>query len=99
MESAMINPGGEIEKRKAFIQVTTNPTPGTPWCWIGQGGTLHVFGCPTAPNILTGRSPVPIVQHNLAEAPETIIGFRDVESFGDKFYVCGVSATRSYNWY
>ena len=99
LENAVINPGGEIEKRHAFIQTTSSPMTPNPWCMIGQFNTLHVFGCPTAPVIPLGTTPVAIVGHNLADPGETIIRYEDVETYGDKFVVVGLSATRTYIWY
>lgn len=99
LENAVINPGGEIEKRMAFIKCTSSPMSPTPWCMIGQFNTLHVFASPTAPVIPPGTMPVPIVGHNLAYPGEAIIRYEDVETYGDKFAVVGLSATRTYIWY
>ena len=99
LQNVVLNPGGEVEKRYAFVKMTTNPTPTVPWAWVGQGPALHVFGCPTAPAFPAGSMAVPIIPHNLADPGEPIVQFLDVEVYSTKFYVCGRSATRTYNWY
>ena len=99
LENAVVNPGGEIQKRFAFVRTTGAPmTP--PWCMIGQYLTLHVFGCPTGPVLPAGTTPCPIVSHNLADPGEPIVRFLDVETYGDKFYVVGIAASgNTYHWY
>ena len=98
LENAVINPGGEVAKRFAFVYAATAPMTPTPWTMIGQNTTLHVFGCPTAPT-LVGSVPVPVVYHNLEDPGEPIVTFHDVEAFADKFYVSAHGTTQSFNWY
>jgi hypothetical protein len=95
LENALLNPGGEIQKRFAFVQFGHATMP---WTMIGQYQTLHVFGCPIAP-VFTGL-PVPCVSHDLEYPGEPILYFTDVETFGGSgFQVTGNSATRNYVWY
>jgi len=99
LENAVINPGGEIEKRFAFVPVTTLPSP---YGYLfGQGSTLHAFAVGSAPAIPQGTSPVPIVGHNLAApAGDTITELIDAEAFDNKFQVSGLgSSGASYVWY
>jgi hypothetical protein len=97
LENAVINNGGEIEKRRAFVPMTTMPAG---WMYvIGQAGSLHAFCIGTAAAIPPGALPVPIVPHFLQDPGETIQWIADIEAFGTAFYVCGVSATRWYCWY
>jgi hypothetical protein len=100
LENAVVNPGGEIEKRHAFVWTTSSPMSPTPWCMIGQYLTLHVFACPTGPVIPAGTTPCPIVSHNLADPGETVVRYLDVETFGSSFYVVGQGASGTiYHWY
>jgi hypothetical protein len=97
LENAVINNGGEIEKRKAFVPMTTMPAG---WMYlIGQAGSLHAFCIGTAAAIPGGSLPVSIVGHYLEDPGETITWLADIEAFGTSFYVCGFSATRWYCWY
>jgi hypothetical protein len=99
LENAVLNQGGEIEKRLAFVPMT-NMAPYT--YLVGQGGTaLHAFGVNTGGvGIAPGSLPVPIVTHNLAAAPEHIAELTDVEPFDDKFFVCGRGDSgTTYCWY
>jgi hypothetical protein len=99
LENAVINQGGEIEKRLAFAPMTTLP-PDYIYL-VGQNRQLHAFGVNTTTAIPAGSLPVPIIAHNLEPAPE-IVGFiYDVEAFGDKFFVCGGAAPsgNTYCWY
>jgi len=95
LENALINPGGEVEKRLAFVQLASAAMP---WTMTGQFNTLHVFGCPTAP-VFSGL-PVTSVSHNLASPGEAIVAYLDVETYSDSFYVVGLGASgRTYNWF
>ena len=98
LENAVVNQGGEIQKRYAFVNVTTLPPDYL--ILFGQGTSLHAFGVNTSTTIPQGTCPVPIVAHNLAAAPEQITELIDVEAYADKFFVCGkgVSGT-TYCWY
>jgi hypothetical protein len=104
LENAVLNQGGEIEKRLAFVYMTTVPggapeTGGSPIMLTGQGSELHVFGF-DAKTISAGSLPVPITYHQLASPPETMIRITDVEAFADKFYVCAQGASGYfYCWY
>lgn len=96
LENAVINQGGEIEKRLAFVDSTTLPAPYD--FLFGHGDSLHAFGVGSAPAIPPGTLAVPIVGHALADPGEPV-GLLDVEAFNDKFQVIGQSATRFYVWY
>lgn len=104
LENAVITPGGEIQKRFAFVQAGTI-TP-NPWIMIGQFQSLHVFGCPAAPTIPPGL-PVPagvtVVTHALAALPGgvTVTRFTDAETFGDEgFYITALGSDgQFYNWW
>ena len=68
LENAVLNQGGEIEKRQAFVYMTTIPAElgrATTYM-IGHCGALHVFGFVAAHTIPPGSLPVPIVCHHLA---------------------------------
>jgi len=98
LENAVINAGGEIEKRLAFVQQTTMPSSYT--YLFGQGNQLHAFGVNTTAPIPGGSLPVPIVAHNLAPPGEQIVQLLDVEAFDQKFFVCGLGASgTTYCWY
>src|SRR4029077_10523992 len=98
LENAVLNSGGEIEKRLAFVQQTTMPAPYT--YLFGQGSHLNAFGVNTTAAIPPGTLPVPIITHNLAAAPEQITQLIDVEAYDDKFFVCGLGASgTTYCWY
>jgi hypothetical protein len=99
LENAVINQGGEIEKRLAFVLMTTMPAG---WIYlIGQGGNLHAFCVGGAAPIPPGITPMPIVPHTLEAPPggDTVTWIADIEAYGTSFYVCGVSSTRWYCWY
>lgn len=99
LENAVLNQGGEIEKRRAFVLMTTVPPAGGPYFFTGQGSELHVFGFAPV-TIPPGSLPVPIVYHQLIGAPDGIIELLDVEPFDDKFYVAGRSPAGTTNcWY
>ena len=102
LENAVINNGGEIEKRLAFVAMTTLPAG---YIFLaGQSGALHafgVFGAGGAPVIPPGTLPVTVYGHNLETPPETIDYIYDVEAFDNNFFVCGhaVITGNSYCWY
>ena len=99
LENAVINQGGEIEKRMAFVPMTTLPAAYD--FLFGQADSLHAFAMngETTP-IPPGSLPVPIVAHALEAAPEHIIRILDVEAYADKFFVIGVAASNNtYCWY
>ena len=94
LENAVLNQGGEVEKRQAFVPMTTiSPIPvGLMSYMIGHSGQLHVFaehheGTVIAP----GSLPVPIIYHALSDppGPSPLVEILDVEPFDDKFFVCG----------
>src|SRR5262252_92039 len=99
LENAVINQGGEIEKRMAFVQVATID-PGYGYMF-GQGSGLHVFAVGTTPLPITpGTCPVPITPHMLADPGETITQLTDVEAYNDKFQVTGIGASgNTHVWY
>jgi hypothetical protein len=98
LENAVINQGGEIEKRLAFVLMTTMP-PAYLFL-VGQAGSLHAFGVNTTAAIPAGTLPIPIVTHNLAPPPgDTVTFIYDVEAFDDKFFVCGGGSLQTYCWY
>ena len=98
LENAVLNQGGEIEKRLAFVPMTTVPM--SYGFLFGHRDALHLFGVNTTAVADPGSLPVPLTVHNLAAAPEEIVDILDVEPFDDKFFVCGqgVSGT-TYCWY
>jgi hypothetical protein len=100
LENAVLNQGGEIEKRLAFVPMTS--VPFTPYYMIGHSGALHVFNVGASGAIPPGAMPatVPIVPHILAPPPDEIVKILDVEPFDDKFFVCGLAINGvTYCWY
>lgn len=97
LENAVLNQGGEIEKRFAFVSLGT--IPGDYSFMFGQGGTLHFFGVGAA-SALPPLAPVPMVGHTLVAAPEAVT-LTDCEAFDGKFQVSGIgNATgASYVWW
>lgn len=97
LENALLNQGGEIEKRAAFVPLSTM---GGMTYLVGHRDSLHAFGIFGQAPAPQGSLPVPIVSHGLAAAPEQITQLLDVEPYDDNFYVCGqgVSGT-TYCWY
>jgi hypothetical protein len=89
LDNAWLTPGGEIEKRPAFVPVTTLPS-NTGWI-TGQRSELHVFGmgAPPPPTINQGICPHPLIGHALAPYPGTVAPYAilDVEPFDPSFYV------------
>ena len=102
LENAVINQGGEIEKRLAFVNVGfIDPAYGYV---IGHGQSLHAFAVGTTPPTITpGTCPVPIASHMLAPiAGVTIDALLDAEAYDDKFQVTGFKNStpqRTYVWY
>ena len=89
LDNAWLTPGGEIEKRLAFVPVATLP-PNTGRIF-GQGGQLHVFGVDLGA-INPGSAPHAIIAHELAVPPAGApVVVRDVEAFDNGFYVLGYS--------
>jgi hypothetical protein len=84
LENAVINQGGEIEKRFAFVPVADLTNPNT--FIFGQGSELHVFRRGVAPVIDPGTCPVPLVPHQLGSAG-TDSPILDVEAYTGKFQV------------
>lgn len=99
LENAVLNQGGEVEKRLAFVPMTTI-NAGGPYYMVGHSGSLHIFGFSATPSLPAGSLPVPLVYHQLAGGPETINALIDVEPFDQKFFVCGLGASgTTYCWY
>jgi hypothetical protein len=98
LENAVINQGGEIEKRFAFVAETTLPAP---YQYIfGQGSSLHAFAVGSAPAIPQGTCPVPLAGHAVQDPGDDPCTIVDVEAFDDKFFVCGRGASGlNYVWY
>ena len=87
LDNAWLTAGGEIEKRPAFVKVTTLP-PQTAYVF-GQGGQLHIFGIGLDP-VDQGTAPQTIVPHELAMPPAGLpITILDVEAFDEGFYAIG----------
>src|SRR5881628_1665212 len=99
LQNALLNEGGEIEKRFAFVPICTLP-PETQYI-IGHGGGLHVFGFNALSPIVPGSCPVPIYPHvlNTAGLPDQPSWIIDVEPYDNGFYVCAGSNTRGYCFY
>ena len=100
LDNAVITPGGEIEKRFAFVPVCTMPDS-TSYIF-GHGGSLHIFTLDTVAVIDPGTCPVPIVLHAVFWPPDdpNVGKIIDVEAFDDGFYVIGQNdAGTSYIWW
>lgn len=96
LENAVLNQGGEIEKRLAFVNL--GAIPGDYTFMFGQGANLHFFGIGASSSI-PAIAPVPIQGHSLAGAPEAVT-LIDVEAFDDKFQVSGVGTSgATYVWW
>jgi hypothetical protein len=98
LDNAVLTPGGEIEKRLAFVTTTT--LPANTAAIFGQGDLLHVFGVGLGA-VVPGTTPATIVPHELASPPGgTPIKIDDIEAFNFKFYVLGTAADGSRHiWY
>jgi hypothetical protein len=97
LENAVLNQGGEIEKRLAFVNLGLIPAVYT--FAFGQGNTLHFFGVNAGNTPIPPIAPVPIVGHNLAAPPEAVT-LTDCEAFGGRFQVCGIGASgQTYVWW
>lgn len=103
LENAVLNQGGEIEKRLAFVLQATITAVSPPLTYlIGHSGALHAFGIGDAVIVPEPGSPVPIFWHkqDTTGMPETIVELVDVEPFDDKFFVCGRASSNTYYcWY
>jgi len=98
LENAVINQGGEIEKRLAFVNSTTLPAPYG--IIYGHADTLHAFAVGSAPAIPPGTLAVPIVGHALVDPGDGgTITLMDVEAYNDKFQVVGFTSTPPGRWY
>ena len=103
LENAVINQGGEIEKRRAFVKVATIG-PDTMYLF-GQGNALHAFHLAgtTVSLVDLGLPPdVSLFVHTLGTIGGTdpIVEIIDCEAFNDKFQVIGLGASgRTYVWY
>ena len=90
LENAVINQGGEIEKRLAFVPVCVLP-PAYSYIF-GQGNSLHTFAQNTSETIDPGTCPVPIVPHSVNTISLTeVVDIVDVEAYVDKFQVSAVA--------
>src|SRR5262245_51599307 len=98
LENAVLNQGGEIEKRFSFVYMTNIGIP-NPAYMVGHGGALHIFAFSAISSLPPGSLPVPIQYHQLA-IPEGMTDLLDVEPFDDKFFVCGRGTSgQTYCWY
>jgi hypothetical protein len=101
LENAVLNQGGEIEKRQAFVFLQQILDPTVEIYMTGHRDTLHFFVL-TGPSPITGL-PVPAVMHSLSLAgmTESDIKLLDVEPFDDSFFVCGraMASGTTYCWY
>lgn len=82
--NAVLTNGGEVEKRKAFVQIGTLPAYASGL--FGQGGRLHVFGSSAGPATFS-LSGVPFTYHQLDSPVDYVF---DTEVYGGKFWVAGV---------
>lgn len=96
MQNVVLTNGGEIEKRRAFVNLGQMPA-GT-YGLFGQGGNLHTFGTIAAP--VMPASPTPIIYHQIAVPPSGLAGVIDIEVYKNKFWlaVAGVNGG-TYNYY
>ena len=100
LENAVLNAGGEVEKRLAFVPMTTLP-PLAQYIF-GQGSAVHVFGPAGMGPVNPGASPVPVVAHELDMTGVTgPISILDVEAFGGQFQVSAwdPGAARTWVWW
>lgn len=108
LENAVLNQGGEIEKRFAFVPMTTIPS--NPYYIKGHGGSLHLFLIDRSdplgsdlPPVVPGALPadVQLIPHFIPELTgDPITQILDVEPFDDKFYVCvRVTSGNTYCYY
>jgi hypothetical protein len=99
LDNFIINAGGEIEKRGAFVAVTNLPA-GTLGL-IGLMNEIHVFGQIAPPAINQGTSPFPVLYHQLAvDTGKTISRLVDFDAYQQKFMVAALNTDGSYtNWY
>jgi hypothetical protein len=97
-KEGVLNQGGEIEKRLAFVPQSTM---GGMTYLTGHRDSLHAFGMFGQPAASPGGLPVGISSHGLEVPPgDTIVELTDVEPFDDRFYVCGRGASgTTYCWY
>lgn len=84
LENAVLNQGGEIEKRLAFVPVAMLTYD---QYIFGQGDSLHTFRWGLPPSITPGTCPVPIVPHELTGALTGSPVILDVEAYTGKFQV------------
>jgi hypothetical protein len=96
LENAVLNQGGEIEKRFAFVPLGTIPPQYQ--IMFGQGDTLHFFGVNTGNAPIPPIAPVPIVVHNLAAPPSGPVTLFDVEAYADRFQVSGYETGVPYTY-
>jgi hypothetical protein len=95
LENAVINQGGEIEKRLAFVPVCTLPADVT--FIFGQGKNLHVF-TPVPLVIDPGTCPVPIVQHNMFGALSEGFTVDDCETYKGGFQLSVTGSVTGNNY-
>jgi hypothetical protein len=98
LENAVLNPGGEIEKRLAFVPVATLTFD---QYIFGQGDSLHTFRWELAPAITPGTCPVPIVPHTITGALGGDPVIQDVEAYTGRFQVSmvdGVTGESAVFW-
>jgi hypothetical protein len=96
LENAVLNQGGEIEKRLAFVPLGVIPNQYT--FMTGQNDTLHFFGVDAGPPI-PQFAPVTMVGHGLQAAPEPVT-LQDAEAYGSgRFQVHGRGTSRWFVWW
>jgi hypothetical protein len=100
LDNVIINAGGEIEKRAAFIVIANLP-PGQTHGLIGLNKQIHIFGTAAPPTIDQGTSPYPITYHQLAvDTGKTLAKILDVDGFQQKYMVAGQNTDGSItNWW
>jgi hypothetical protein len=100
LENAVLNQGGEIEKRLAFVPLGVIPSEYS--LMEGQNDTLHFFAVSATPIPIPQFAPVPMVGHALEPAGnmQTLGTLYDAEAYGTgRFQVTGNDATRWYVWW
>jgi hypothetical protein len=105
LENAVINQGGEIEKRLAFVKMGTISVNLGITYMFGQGSSLHFFylvGATFSIDWLQALPPgVSYQVHGLIPpSGDAIVKLTDCEAFNDKFQVSGLGASgTTYVWY
>ena len=103
LTNAVITPGGDIEKRKAFVLLGT--LPATTFGLFAQGSSLHTFGTasPGTVGAMPTFSPIaglgdpnlglstsaPVVYHQLDATAGAMTDLVAIETYKNKFFVTG----------